>query len=83
MAKGMLKAELKRQNLTYEDLAAKLALLGVHENEASIRNKASRGTFSAVFLLQAMKAIGTDLVAVKPTHTFYVDGAGYSLNPPI
>ena len=65
-AKGMIKAELKRQNLTYEDLATKLAGLGIEETEASIRNKISRGTFSFVFALQAFSAIDVRLVPFKP-----------------
>lgn len=57
-AKGMLKAELKRRNVTYAGLAEKLAAIGVHETEPNIRNKIARGGFTAVFLLQVMEAIG-------------------------
>ena len=69
-AKGMMKAELKRQNLTYEDLAVRLSAMGIDENEASIRNKVSRGTFSAVFLLQTMHAIGVELLPFKQSYSF-------------
>lgn len=57
-AKGMLKAELKRRNVTYAGLAERLAAIGVHETEPNIRNKIARGGFTAVFLLQVMEAIG-------------------------
>jgi 3-mercaptopyruvate sulfurtransferase SseA len=57
-AKGLLKAELKRRDLSYADLAERLAALGVKDNERNISNKISRGTFSAVFFLQCLKAIG-------------------------
>lgn len=57
-AKGLLKAELKRRNVTYAGLAEKLAAIGVQETERNIRNKISRGGFTAVFLLQVMAAIG-------------------------
>ena len=70
IAKGMLKGELKKQNLTYEDLAKKLSDIGVQENESSIRNKVSRGTFSATFLLQSMSVLGVELVPFKPNYTF-------------
>lgn len=60
-AKGMLKAELKRQNLTYADLAKRLAAMGIDETETSVRNKIGRGSFSFVFALQAMTAIGVRL----------------------
>ncbi|QIF80358.1 DUF6471 domain-containing protein [Brevundimonas sp. 'scallop'] len=72
IAKGMLKAELKRQNLTYADLSNRLASLGVDESEASIRNKISRGSFSFVFALQATKAIGLDLIAYRPDISYVV-----------
>jgi len=63
-AKQLLKAELKRKNVTYAQLSEKLAVLGVRENEANIRNKLARGKFSAVFLLQCFKAIGTRIIAI-------------------
>jgi hypothetical protein len=56
--KGLLKAELKRRNLSYADLAEKLTALGVNDNERNIANKISRGTFSAIFLLQCLDAMG-------------------------
>lgn len=56
--KGLLKAEVKRRNLTYEQLAAKLAEIGVHDSARNIINKINRGTFSAVFLVQCLRAMG-------------------------
>jgi hypothetical protein len=56
--KGMLKAELKRRGVTYADLAGKLADIGVMDSEPNIRNKISRGKFTAVFLIQCLEAIG-------------------------
>lgn len=55
--KGILKADLKRRNITYRDLAEKLAQIGVHETERNIANKISRGGFTAVFLLQVVATI--------------------------
>lgn len=56
--KGMLKAELKRRGVTYADLVGKLADIGVMDSEPNIRNKISRGKFTAVFLVQCLSAIG-------------------------
>jgi hypothetical protein len=56
--KGLLKAELKRRNVTYAELVGKLADIGVHDSEPNIRNKISRGKFTAVFLIQCLNAIG-------------------------
>ncbi len=56
-AKGLLKAELARKGVTYEQLAEKLREMGVNETAASIANKISRGRFTAVFLLQCLTSI--------------------------
>lgn len=55
--KGMLKAELKRRGVTYAELVGKLADIGVMDSEPNIRNKISRGKFTAVFLVQCLEAI--------------------------
>ena len=56
--KGMLKAELKRKNMTYADLVTALGKIGIEETEVNIRNKIARGGFTAVFLVQCLEAIG-------------------------
>ncbi|WP_407924956.1 DUF6471 domain-containing protein [Croceibacterium salegens] len=58
--KGLLKAELKRRNVTYADLVGKLTGIGVMDSEPNIRNKISRGKFTAVFLIQCLTAIGAN-----------------------
>lgn len=63
--KGLLKAELKRRNVSYRDLAEKLIALGVHETERNIANKISRGGFTAVFLLQCLEAIGAKEISLR------------------
>ena len=59
-ASNLLKAAIKRKGLTYAQLVERLATEGVVETEAALRNKLSRGTFSAAFLLQCCKAMGID-----------------------
>ena len=54
----LLKVEILKRNLTYKQVSEKLAAIGVHESEPNIRNKLARGTFSAVFLVQCLEAIG-------------------------
>lgn len=61
-AKRFVKAELKRADVTYEDLAVRLTEMGMPETKASVSNKISRGGFPASFFLAAMKAIGRDIV---------------------
>lgn len=56
--KATLKSELKRKGITYAQLVGKLADIGVMETEPNLRNKISRGKFTAVFLVQCLSAIG-------------------------
>ncbi len=66
-AKGLLKAELKRRNMSYADLVEKLSEMDIVETEPNIRNKLSRGTFTAAFFIQCLIAIGCEqVVFVKP-----------------
>ena len=52
-AANILKAELKRKGVTYAQLAE---LIG--DKEPNVRNKLSRGKFSAAYLMQCADAIG-------------------------
>ncbi|MCO5131748.1 MAG: DUF6471 domain-containing protein [Xanthobacteraceae bacterium] len=60
MAANLLKAELKRKGVTYAQLVERLAAIGVDEKEVNIRNKLSRGKFTAAFLLQCLSAVGAN-----------------------
>lgn len=62
--KGLLKAELKKRNVTYAGLVDKLRAIGVDETEPNIRNKLARGKFTAVFLVQCLTAIGAERLAL-------------------
>ena len=56
----LLKAELKRADVTYGGLAERLTAMGLEESEASVANKLSRGTFPATFFLASLKALGLE-----------------------
>jgi len=56
-ARLYLKAEIKRADVTYEELAKRLKRHGLEETEASIANKLSRGTFAATFFLACLAAL--------------------------
>lgn len=61
-----LKAELKRVDVTYEELAERLKKHGIKgETKASIANKISRGTFPASFFLASMAAIEAEAVKME------------------
>lgn len=58
-AANILKAELKRQGVTYARLAE---LIG--DKEPNVRNKLSRGKFSAAYMLECFTAIGVTDVRI-------------------
>ena len=59
-ARLFLKAEIKRADATYEELAKRLEAHGIRENGASIANKLARGTFAATFFLACLVALGVE-----------------------
>lgn len=63
-ARQIVRAELVRRGVTYDQLATRLRAIGVDETERSIANKMSRGTFSFVFALQCLKAMGAKSVSL-------------------
>ena len=58
LVKGILRAEMARRGITYDQLAAKLAEIGVNDTAVNLRNKVARGGFSAMFFVQCLRAMG-------------------------
>jgi hypothetical protein len=57
-AKNILKSELTRKGVDYEELVKRLNELGIaDENYNSVCTKINRGTFTFQFFLQCMRAI--------------------------
>jgi hypothetical protein len=63
--KRLLRAEMARRGITYEELAEKLAAIGVRDTAVNLRNKVARGRFSAVFLVQCLTAIGARTLRIE------------------
>ncbi|MGH6818528.1 MAG: DUF6471 domain-containing protein [Methylovirgula sp.] len=60
-----LKAEIKRADISYEELAERLKKRGVNENAASIANKLARGTFAATFFMACLAALELDGIRLE------------------
>jgi len=56
--KRLLRAEMARRGITYDQLAEKLAVIGIEDSSVNIRNKVARGKFTATFLVQCLTAMG-------------------------
>ena len=61
-----IKAELKRADVTYEELAKRLKKHGLpNESADSIKAKLKRGTFSATFFLACLAALELEGVVLE------------------
>ena len=63
-SRRFLKAELKRAEVTYEELANRLRDMGIPETKGSVTVKVNRGAYPAWFFFAAMKAIGRENVSL-------------------
>jgi hypothetical protein len=62
LAKRHLKAELKRADVGYAELARRLTEAGLPETEGSVTMKINRGAFPAWFFFAVMHAVGCHVV---------------------
>jgi hypothetical protein len=65
VTKGLLKAELVRRDISYQQLAELLARMGVRETPENLANKINRGKFGAMFLIQCLEAIDCKLLRLS------------------
>ena len=63
-ASRFLKAELKRADVTYAELAKRLNEHGMEETEGSIGAKPGHGTFSVTFFLACLTVLGIATLAL-------------------
>jgi len=64
-ASRFIKAELKRADIGYKELAARLNKHGMEETETSITGKLARGTFATSFFLACLAVLERDAVRLE------------------
>jgi Domain of unknown function (DUF6471) len=64
-AKRLLRAEMVKRGVSYDDLAERLHKIGIEETPVNIRNKVARGKFMASFLLKCFAAMGVEVVRLE------------------
>jgi hypothetical protein len=64
-AKRVIQMEMTRHSIAYPELLRRLADAGLEENERNLRNKVSRGEFSASFMLLCLKVMGAKVLPVE------------------
>lgn len=57
-ATNLLKSEMARAGVNYEQLMSRLQDIGIEESYKGLANKINRGAFSFVFFMQCMRALG-------------------------
>ena len=60
-----IKAELKRADVSYKELARRLNEHGLQETEDSITSKLGRGTFAVTFFLAVLTVLGLKGVTIS------------------
>lgn len=64
----ILKAELAKRGIDYPMLIKKLSEINVAISVEDLRGRMSRGTFSAILLIQCLKAIGVKNLALEDSY---------------
>ena len=62
LATNLLKSELAKAGIGYEELIKRLAVFGIEESYKGIANKINRGAYSFTFFMQCMKALNIQTI---------------------
>ncbi|MET3137929.1 MULTISPECIES: DUF6471 domain-containing protein [unclassified Undibacterium] len=65
IATNLLKSEMARSGVGYEELIRRLNEIDVEESYKGIANKINRGAFSFAFFMQCMKALGREVIRLE------------------
>lgn len=78
--RGTIRARMVQLGLSYADLTEALRhdfnLEGDEWNEKNIANRVARGTFSAVFFVQCLEAMGVENLPLAMRDHMYIRGTG-------
>ncbi len=64
----ILKTELAKRGIDYPTLIKKLSEINVSISVEDLRGRMSRGTFSAILLIQCLKAIGVKNLVLEDSY---------------
>lgn len=64
-ARSTLRSYMRRHNVSFKTLAARLEERGVKDSQVNLSNKVGRGKFSLAFFMQCCDAMGVDLSGRK------------------
>lgn len=64
----ILRAEMAKRKITYQDLVNKLRAVGVQINAGNLRVRVSKGAFSAALLIQCLRAMGIRNLSIEDSY---------------
>lgn len=64
-AKSVLRAEMARRGVSYDELSARLEAVGLELSTQALRSKISRGSFSADVFLKCLMVLGVEILRIK------------------
>ena len=65
-AKRLLRSEMVRRGVSYDMLSQQLGAIGLPDTPVNLRNKISRGRFTAAFMLAACEVMGCRSLNMQP-----------------
>jgi hypothetical protein len=68
VATKILRAEMAKRNLTYEEMVNNLREMGVDINVGNLRVRVSQGAFSAALLIQCLRAMGVKNLLLEDSY---------------
>lgn len=68
IATKILRTEMAKRNLTYEELTKNLRQMGVEMNVGNLRVRISQGAFSAALLIQCLRAMGVKSLLLEDSY---------------
>ena len=77
----LLKAEMSKRSVKYQDLSDRLASIGVNQSADNLRNKVNKGILGADLLLQIMYVLNIRRIDREEVQDILQDmGAGFDDN---
>lgn len=73
LVQRLIKIEMSRQDVRYQELSERLAAIGVSQSADNLRNKVNKGILGADLLLQIMSVLKVKDIPLADVHAMFVE----------
>lgn len=73
LVQRLLKAEMSRRGVKYQDLSARLSSIGINQSADNLRNKINKGILGADLLLQIMLVLNVRRISREDMLDIFAD----------